>query len=277
MVDQDFRSLKSQRWLPTKVSSLEQAISAIHDGDILALGGMTLHRRPVAACVEIIRQQRRGLKLVDYCASYASDLLVGAGAVSTTQSCYFGMDVLGLAPMYRQMVANGEVRVIEETEATLAYGLRAARARVDFIPARIWSETDLPGSRPDLKRVESPYSGESYIAVPAIVPDVAIVHATIADASGNAVLGGNHSVDADIAAVAHTTIVTAERVTSTAEIEEHGADIIGGWVDHVVDASDGARPTSCFPLYDVDFLFLADYVDACGEGSFKEFVKRRVL
>ena len=277
MSEEPFRSLGAQRWLPSKVASLREAIETIRDGDIVALGGMTLHRRPVAACAEIIRLGRRELTLLDYIASFEGDILIGAGAVSTVRSCYFGMDVLGLAPMHRRAVAQGIVRVVEETEATIAYGLRAARARVDFLPARIWQETDLHSVRPDLKRVTSPYGGQSYIAVPALVPDVAIVHALMADPAGNTVLGGNYSLDRDITAVARTTIITAERVVTTAEIEEYEADILGGWVDHVVELPEGARPTSCVPAYNVDFTFLADYVEACAAGSFDTFLERRVL
>ena len=90
-------------------------------------------------------------------------------------------------------------------------------------------------------------------------------------------LRGNHSLDPDLAAAARRTIVTAERIATTVEMEEHEADVLGGWVDHVVAAPGGARPASCHPEYDVDFAFLADYVEACRDGDFDAFLERRVL
>ncbi len=244
---------------------------------MLGLGGMTLNRRPVAACAEIIRQGRTGIDLVDYTGSFEGDILIGSGTVSTLRSCYFGMDILGLAPMHRRAVSAGSIRLIEETEATIAYGLRAAQANVDFLPARIWHETDMPGARPDLKEVASPYSNETYVAVPALVPDVAIIHAWKADAAGNAVLAGDLCLDASLAIASRTTIITAERIVDTAEIEEHEADILGGFVDFVVETPGGARPTACAPEYGIDFLLLADYVESCGEDRFGEFLEANVL
>jgi len=269
--------MEAPRWLTDKVATLHDACAAVRDGDLVGLGGMTLHRRPVAACAELIRQGRRELQLLDYTGSFEGDILIGAGAVATVRSCYFGMDVLGLAPMHRRAVASGSVQTIEESEATVAVGLRATRAGVDFLPARIWSQTDLASTRPDLCEVASPYSDRRYVALSAIVPDVAIVHAWIADSAGNAVLRGNYCLDADLAAAATQTIVTCERIVSVKEIEEHEADILGGWVDHVVEVPGGAAPTSCFPEYEVAFGVLADYVRACEEGSFREFLEDHVL
>jgi glutaconate CoA-transferase subunit A len=238
---------------------------------------MTLQRRPVSACLELIRQGRRKLTLLDYTGSFEGDILIGAGAVAAVRSCYFGMDVLGLAPMHRRAVMAGQVKAIEESEATVAFGLRATLAGVDFFPARIWDQTDLASTRPDIREVPSPYSDRTYVALPAIAPEVAIVHAWIADPAGNAVLRGNYCLDADLAAAANTTIVTCERIAAVEEIEEHGADILGGWVDQVVESPRGAWPTSCFPEYEVDFELLADYVRACGDGAFHDFLATNVL
>jgi glutaconate CoA-transferase subunit A len=272
-----YRAVGTAPWLPDKVATLEEAIGLVRDGDTVAPGGMTLYRRPVAACAELIRQGRRGLTLLDYTGSFEGDILIGAGAVATVRSCYIGMDVLGLAPMHRRAAERAEIEIVDETEATVAYGLRAARARVDFLPARVLDRTDVRRVRPDLASVASPYSGREYVALPAIVPDVAIVHAPFADASGNATLLSEYCLDADLAAAARTTIVTAERIVGTEEIERRGADIVGGWVDRVVEAPRGAYPTSCFPDYDVDFAFLADYVEACADGRFREFLGDRLL
>lgn len=275
--DAQFRPLGAARWRPDKVTSLAEALKSVRDGYMVALGGMTLYRRPVAAVAELIRQGRRDLTLLDYTAGFEGDILIGADRVSRVHSCYFGLDVLGPAPMYRRAVQSGRVAIVEETEATIAYGLRAARARVDFLPARILDQTDLTQVRPDLVKVRSPYSDRSYIAVPPLVPGVAVVHAWLADPSGNAVLRSNYCLDADLAAAARVTIITAEKIAPAVELEGHQADVLGGWVDHVVEVSGGAYPTSCFPDYDLDLAFLADYIEACAAGDFDLFLSEHVL
>ena len=268
------RTPRNGRWRDDKVTTLGAAIAAcLSDGAMLALGGMALYRSPVAAAAEIVRQGLRNLTLLDYVAGFEGDILVGAGCVATVRSCYFGLDVVGLAPMYRTAVEQGRVQVIEETEVTVAYGLRAARAGIDFMPARTFSGTDMLSVRPDLALVPSPYSDDLYVAIPALVPDVAIVHAWCADGAGKAVLRSEYCLDADLAAAARRTIVTAERIVSTSEVESHGADIVAAHVEHVVEARRGAWPSSCYPDYRADLSLLMDDVDACRDDGFAIFLR----
>lgn len=271
-----YRPLVDAPFRGGKLVSLHDAVARVQPGQSIALGGMTLYRRPVACALAIAGAGVNGLTLIDYGGSLEGDLLIGAGCVSTVRSCYFGMDVFGLAPMHRRAAQAGSLHIVEETEATLALGLRAARARVDFLPARILAHTDIRAVRPDLADVVSPYSGTSYVAVPAIVPDIAFVHALMADEAGNAVLGSDYGVDVDLAAAARHTVVTAERIVDSAEIARSGADVLGGFVDEVVHAPRGAWPTGCHPLYDTDMVLIADYVEACRDGRFETFVRNRL-
>jgi glutaconate CoA-transferase, subunit A len=259
-------------WSRDKVTSLANALSHVEDGCALALGGFTLYRRPISAILALIDRGIRDVLLIDYIAAFEADILIGAGCVSTIRSCYCGMEIFGFAPMYRRAVADGLLESIAETEATMAYGLQAARARTDFVPARIYGGTQMLELRADLKVVTSPYSDAKYVAVPALHPDVTILHALMADDAGNAVLGSELALDSDLGAASKYTIVTAERIVSTAEIERHGADILGGWVDAVVEQPNGAWPSSCFPNYAHDMAFFADYMDACNDGRFATFV-----
>jgi glutaconate CoA-transferase subunit A len=261
-------------WSRDKVVALEAALDAVRDGCLLALGGFTLYRRPVRAVLALAQRGIRNLTLIDYIAGFEADLLIGAGCVSTIRSCFCGMEILGFAPNYRRALADGALVAVPETEATLAYGLRAARARTDFIPARIYGGTQMLELRPDLKLVNSPYSDSIYVAVPAIHPDVAIIHALMADDAGNAVLASELALDADLAAASRHTVITAERIVPTSEIERHGADVLGAWVDAVVEMPRGAWPTSCLPDYAHDMIFLADYVEACASDGFSEFLDR---
>jgi glutaconate CoA-transferase subunit A len=253
-----------------KVTTLTEAAKLVREGDMLALGGMTLYRRPVAFVREMIRQSTGDLTLLAFTASFASDLLVGAGLVSRVRSCYFGMEAFGLAPMFTKLATAGQVQVIEETEASIAFGLRATLAGVGFMPGQGWVETDLLKVRPDVKLVDDPYSERRYVAFPAIKPNVAVIHARLADPSGNAVLGGNLAVDWELSMGSERVIVTAERVVD--KLEER-ADIVGLRVNAVVEALGGARPTSCYPDYPLDSAEILRYVETCNSDGFEDYLR----
>jgi glutaconate CoA-transferase subunit A len=119
--------------------------------------------------------------------------------------------------------------------------------------------------------VVSPFGGETYVAFPALVPDVAIMHVAWADREGNAVLGGNWALDRELAVVAKRVILTAEEVRDGLEGE---IDIFSLSVDALVHLPGGARPTSCYPHYALDGEALLDYVDACGRGEFEAYLER---
>jgi glutaconate CoA-transferase subunit A len=256
--------------MTSKVMSMVEAVELVHPGDTLALGGMTLYRRPVAFVRELIRQGTGDLTLLAFTAGYESDLLVGAGLVKRVRTCYFGLEVFGLAPMFTKLATAGKVEVIEETEASITFGLRAALAGVGFRPGQGWRETDLLQVRPDVKLVDDPYSERSYVAFPAIHPDVAIIHARAADRSGNALLGSNLAVDWELSLAARKTIVTAERLVQELEGQ---ADILGLYVNAVVEAPRGAHPTSCYPNYSLASEEILNYVEACAAGRFEEYLK----
>jgi glutaconate CoA-transferase, subunit A len=254
----------------SKVIPLAETAALIGKDDNLALGGMTLYRRPVAFVRELLRRsdtQSYALTLVTFTASYESDLLVGAGLVKRVRTCYFGMEAFGLAPMFTQAANLGDLEISEETEASLGFGLRAALANVGFMPGRGWLGTDLPKLRPDVKTVIDPYTNETLIAFPAIPVDVAVVHALKADPFGNAVIGGNMGVDSELAILAKTTIVTAEEIVEKLD----KADISSPTVDYVAHAPRGAWPTSCHPLYPMGGGEILRYIEACNSENFDEY------
>jgi glutaconate CoA-transferase, subunit A len=259
-----------------KLISLEEAASWIASGSTLALGGMTLYRRPLAFVRALLRRYRatgepNNLTLLCFTAGLESDLLVGAGMVSRLRSCYFGLEIFGLAPMFTYYANRGQVEILEETEASLAFGLRAWAAGVGFMPGRGWLGTDLPSFRPDVRTVIDPYSGEELIAFPAIHPDVAVIHALRSDSDGNAQIGANKGVDEELVLTADRVILTTEKVVS----ELTKADLVGPLVHGVALASGGAKPTSCHPLYPLDGEALMAYTEQVSDpGSFEAFLTR---
>lgn len=256
--------------------SLAEAARVVRDGQTLALGGMTLYRRPVAFVRALLRRSDRpvGLTLLNFTAGYESDLLVGAGCIARTRTCYFGLEAFGLAPMFTEAATRGQITVVEETEASLAMGIRAALSAVGFMPSRAWIGTDLPRLRPDVKTIIDPYSGEELMAFPAIPCDVAVVHALVADRQGNARLNRNLAIDRELAYLAKTVIVTAEEVVDRLTED---VDIAAPLTTMVVHAPRGAWPTSCHPLYPVAGGELLRYTDACVSGEFDRYLQEFLM
>lgn len=252
-----------------KVISLAEAVKLVKSGDILALGGMNLYRRPVAFVRELLRTGVRDLTLLNFTSSYESDLLIGAGRVKILRTCYCGLEAFGLAPMFTARATSGELRVIEETEASIAYGLRATLAGVGFMPGQGWIGTDMLKVRPDVKVIDDPYTGQPVVAFPAQRVDVAVIHAPLADRFGNARLMGNLAVDQEISLVARTVIVTAEEIVNELDAP---IDLTGISTTAVVPAPRGAWPTSCYPHYHLDGEEILRYLDACAADQFAEYI-----
>jgi len=173
--------------------------------------------------------------------------------------------------MFTQRATASEVEVVEETEASLAFGLRATLAGVGFMPSQAWLGTDLPRVRPDVKTVQDPYSDREYIAFPAIHLDVAVIHAVAADRLGNARLGANLALDQEMAMAASQVIVTAEEVVDRLE---GPVEMPGIRSTNVVQVPRGAWPTSCYPHYTIDGEELLEYIQACTAGEFEGYLDR---
>lgn len=256
--------------------SLQQAAELVSTGSILALGGVTLYRRPLAFVKALLHRYRQTsepaeLTLLAFTAGLESDLLVGAGLVNRVRTCYFGLEIFGLAPMYTYLANRGEIEIVEETEASLALGLRATLAGIGFMPGRAWLGTDLPRLRPDVRTVTDPYTGEKLAAFPALKPQVAVIHALQADPEGNALIGGNKGIDEDLSLAAETVIVTAEQIVPQLE----KADLVAPFVHAVVLAPCGAEPTSCHPNYPLDGEAILTYTEKVGDpASFERYLER---
>ncbi len=255
--------------------SLAAAAELVADGQVLALGGMTLYRRPVAFVRALLRRAQRpqNLTLLCFTAGYESDLLVGAGCVETVRSVYFGLEAFGLAPMFTEAAQKGQIRIQEETEVSIVMGLRATMAGVGFMPSHAWIGTDLPTLRPDVKTVIDPYSGDELMAFPAIECDVLVLHGLEADQNGNVTLNNNLGIDMELVYIAKKVIVTVERMVEHVEKSPDRAMLPAPGADYIVHVPKGAWPTSCYPDYTLGGQELMRYVDACNAGEFDAYIQ----
>lgn len=254
-----------------KTTTLSEAVQVVQDGHTLGLGGMTIYRRPVQFVRALIQRKPppSDLTLLAFTSGLSGDMLVGSGLVTHSRCCYFGLESFGLAPMFTSAVSAGTLTVIEESEASIASGLRAQMAGVGFMPSRAWIGTDMFSVRPDVKKIIDPYTKAKLTAFPAISCDVAVIHVLEADSFGNAVLGGNPSIDFELATIARHVIITAEQVVEKVKTP---IDIPGHIVSAVVALPRGAWPTSCYPLYPIDGKEILRYIAACNAGKFSDYV-----
>src|SRR5450432_2986006 len=149
----------SDRRLGHKLMPLAEAVRVVGDGDTLGIGGMTLYRKPMAFIRELARAGTKDLTLLGFCSSFEAELLAAAGAIGTLRTCYFGLEFLGLAPHLRRATEEGRIRIVEETEYTIAIGLQAALMRVPYLPSRDNElGTDYFRIRPALRRPPCPVS-----------------------------------------------------------------------------------------------------------------------
>jgi glutaconate CoA-transferase, subunit A len=250
-----------------KRTTLAEAVALVQDGAILALGGGLSARLPMALVRELIRQRKRDLHLVGSAHGVDVDLLVAAGAVRRCEESYVGFEQdLGLAPAYRRAAEAGSIEVAESCCVNILAQLRAAEMGLPFLPVRGVRGSDIAALHPEYKTITCPFTGETLVAVPALRPDVALLHAPSGDRYGNLHLEQPYVLDERFASAARTVIATVDELVSTDEVAASGVTIPAHLVVATVLAPFGAHPTSCYPRYAYDRAHLTEYVSAAQSG-----------
>jgi glutaconate CoA-transferase, subunit A len=264
---------------PDKVVDLTEAAGLVADGDVVALGGALSYREPMALVRELIRQGRRDLHLVGSAHGIAVDLLVGAGAVRVVEESYVGYEQdFGLAPAYRRAAEAGTLEVRESCCYTILQQLRAAEYGIPFMPVRGILGTDIRRLHPEYAEIRCPFTDQRLVAVPALAPDVALIHGLMADRRGNVHLLRPLVLDERFTFAARKVVVTVERVASEPEVAEAGVVLPYFAVAAVVEAPFGAHPTSCYPHYTYDRAHLGEWVKAAADDhSVGQYLRRYVL
>jgi len=238
----------------SKLMTLQEAVCLVDDGATVALGGNVLHRAPMGAAAELLRRGRKGLHLVKTAGAMDVDLLCAADALAAVTFGYIAYEPpYGLCQFFRRAVQEGRVQARENACYTVIMGLRAAVYGLPFLPVRGLDGSDLIAAR-GFKKVANPYGEGEFVAVPAIRPDVAIVHVQEADEQGNGRIWGPKYEDALMARAARRVILTAERIVPTERFvaQPECTDVPGFLVDAVVHLPGGAAPCSCAGLYEID-------------------------
>jgi glutaconate CoA-transferase subunit A len=245
----------------SKLASLESAIAAhVHDGDLLYLAGFT-HLIPFAAAHEIIRQRRVGLTLARATPDLIYDQLAAAGCARKIIFSYMGNPGVGSLHVLRRMVERGDLEWEEYSHFGMITRLAAAAAGLPFLPMRPTGAEDLPDRNPAFRTVPDPYGGEDVVVLPALHPDVAILHVQRADQHGNAQLWGILGEQKEAAFAARRVLLTAEEIVAEDVIrrDPNRTLIPGLIVTAVCHVPHGAHPSYAQGYYDRDNAFYLEW------------------
>lgn len=244
-----------------KVRQLADALADnVRNGDSVFLGGFG-HAVPFAAGRELIRQGRSGLTLCKSGADILFDQMIAAGAVSKIVFGWIGNPGIGASHALRRALARGDVELEEWTNFSMMLRFLAAVLGVPFLPTRILSAGDVPKASAQVAAIRCPFSGDALQAVPALAPDVAIVHAQRADSSGNVQMWGIIGDTVEGALASSRIVATVEEVVPEEVVRrDPNRTLLPGYrVDAVCHVPWGAHPSYVQGYYTRDDDAYADY------------------
>lgn len=253
-----------------KRMSVADIVGQLESGMTIGIGGWGARRKPMAFIREIVKSDLRDLTIVSY-GGCDVGMLASSGKIKKLVFSFVSLDVIPLESHFRRARSAGEFEVMEVDEGMFQLGLKAAAQNLDFLPCVAGLGTDVMTYNPDIKVIQSPYSDDHYVAMPAIKLDVALCHVTEADQRGNSFIGGpDMFFDEWFCRAAETSYLTCERIVETSAFnDDHKIlrmPIERNLVAGVAEAPFGAHPTSSGPDYGFDVAHLKAYSATAKEG-----------
>jgi len=247
-----------------KRTTMEKAVSQhVEDGSYVKLGGFGQVRTSMSAIYEIVRQKKKNLVLAGHTTSHDVDVLLSGGCVAKIEVAYsFGHEFRPLrSATGPRLIKEGKLKVSEWSNASFAWRLKAAAMGLSFIPARFMLNTDT-FNYSGAKEIVCPFTHKKYCALPALYPDVAIIHVNKCDKYGNAFIKGMVIVDDDAAMASRRVIISAEEIVDEEFfLSDPDKTVIPYYyVDAVVESRMGSYPCEMPGLYWFDESFIADYI-----------------
>ena len=260
---------------------LREAVAGlVSDGDTVALEGFT-HLIPSAAAHEIIRQEKRDLTLIRMTPDLIYDQMIGMGCARKLIFSWGGNPGVGSLPRFRDAVENGWPRPLELEEhshAGMANRYVAGASNVPFAVLRGYVGTDLPKVTSTIAPITCPFTGEELVAVPALNPDVAVIHAQRADRRGNVAIWGISGIQKEAALSAKRVIVTVEEVVEEFEPRPFQIVLPSVAVEAVAVVPHGAHPSYADGFYDRDNAFYEAWDEVSRDRDrFTDWMERHVL
>jgi glutaconate CoA-transferase subunit A len=268
----------------TKLSTLAEAVATISDGAHIALSGFAITRCTMAFAAEVIRQGITGLTVSQCVGAMDADLLAGAGAVARIIYGGGSLDRFGRLNCVNRGIEGGTLIAEEYSSLSMAFRYMAGALGLPFIPIRSLRGSDIykrlqEVAPSELAHVDDPFTGDDWLVLRPLVPDVAVVQVQAADEEGDAwILGPRWDNEEQVKASSRAIVITERLVpVETIRREPERTTIPGFRVSHVVHLPFAAHPTSVYHAYDYDADHIRRYVDASRtvEG-FREYLDRYV-
>ena len=266
----------------SRVMTLAEAVEAnVRDGNTVSMEGFT-HLIPHAAGHEVIRQRRKNLTLIRMTPDLIYDQLVGMGCASKMIFSWTGNPGVGSLHRVREAVEKGwpqPLALEEHSHAAMANAYEAGAAGLPCAVFRGYIGADLPKVNPNIRSVTCPFTGEVLAAVPAIRPDVAIIHAQRADRAGNVMIEGIVGVQKEAVLAAKRSIVTVEEIVDEFGPRSPNACILPAWtVTSIAHVPGGAFPSYALGYYKRDNAFYKAWDAIARErDTFLAWMKANVL
>lgn len=264
-----------------EITTLREAISALlHDEDFVSMEGFT-HLIPFAAGHEVIRQEKRNLTLVRMTPDVIYDQLIGAGCAKKLIFSWGGNPGVGSLHRLRDAVEHNwpaPLELQEHGHGDLSNAYVAGAANLPFAVLRAYAGSDLPKYNDRIRFIQCPFTGETLAAVPAIRPDLTVIHAQKADRKGNVLLWGILGVQKEAVLAAKKSIVTVEEIVDDLKAPPN-ACILPSWaVSAVCCVPGGAAPSYAHGYYERDNRFYQTWDDISRErDSFQRWIKAHIL
>ena len=262
-----------------KIISAVEAVASIADGSNLTLGGFAHSLTPIALVHEMIRQGKKDLDLTSMGECWAADFLAGAGGLRRVRLSNYMFEGYGRCMNFSRGVQEGRIEVEDYSHFGITSRLQAAAMGVSYLPTKVMAGSDILNvtafDDDKYKFVQCPFTEEEYVAVRAIQPDVAIIHASRADASGNTQVFGTTSIIEEQARASKRVIVSVEEIVPTSEImRKPELTILPGFmVDAVIEIPYGAHPGGMFRYYNYDEEHIERYWQASRAAeTFQEYL-----
>jgi len=270
------------RSLHEKVVSLEEAAGLVHDGETVGIGGSTLSRTPMAMIWALIRAGKKRLSCSRGIVSSEGDLLFASGVSDHIVTSWFSQGIVwGISKVMRHHVERRIARFDEWSHMAMGLRFRAGAMGLPFLPVRSMLGSDVRRERPEPREMVCPFTGDKLLLVPALNPDVAIIHVQRCDAYGNAQIDGLQFMDIDLALAANRVILTTERIVSNDQIRRapDQTKIPFFAVEAVVEVPFGCAPHECGGVYEPLFRHMDYYtslVNADPVDGMREYLDRYV-
>ncbi len=259
----------------------------VPDGAVLGMGGQSIGRCPMALAFEIVRQAKGDLTIVGCNLAMSMDVLVGSGLVRRTECGTGNLERYGTAFRWRAAAESGELTVVDYSHLGMASRFLAASLGLPFMPVKSLLGSDIlstkrtDGPDPDYVLIDNPFSGGEPVALlPALSPDVSIIHVQKADAAGNLSIGGFSTHEPEMVKASKSVIVSCEELVDPEYFRDNPGETTVPFlfVDAVVHQPFGGYPTSVYGRYEHDREHIVEYqrVARAGGDEYVDYLWRAV-